>query len=234
MTESSTGWPDLSFPDAEADFLRETYGNGRVILEYGSGGSTFVAARESGKLVFSVESDRGWALDLQRKLDDANLPSEAVIYHVDIGETGRWGRPKCDKAWRHFHRYPTSIWSEPFFRAPDVVLVDGRLRPACFVNTCLRTRQPLTVLFDDYANRPMYHVVEELLKPIEIVGRLAVFRVTPQEWPSWTEDLLLELCTMATLEADDVDYDKLPDLPFLDALRSKPAASPNLWPMGNS
>lgn len=220
MTGPPAGWPELSLPEEEAEYLRQTYRNGRVILEYGSGGSTVFAAQQPGKLVFSVESDRAWALDLQRKIDEADLPSEAILHHVDIGETGRWGRPKDDRSWRYFHRYPTSIWAEPFFRAPDTILIDGRIRPACFVNACLRTLQPVTILFDDYATRPMYHVVEELLKPTEIVGRMAVFHVTPQEWPSWTDDLLLELCTLVSVEADKVDYSQLPDIPIVRSLQT--------------
>lgn len=215
MTDAAVDWPELTLPEAEAECLRDAYRDARVILEYGSGGSTVFAAHQPGKLVFSVESDRNWALDLQQKIDVADLPSETVLYHVDIGKTGRWGRPKDDRSWRHFHRYPTSIWAEPFFRQPEIILIDGRLRPACLVNSCLRATQPVTILFDDYGTRPMYHVVEVLVKPARMVGRMAVFHVTPQEWPSWTEDLFLELCTMVSVEADEVDYSKIPDIPII-------------------
>lgn len=198
MSESEANWPELTFPPEEADCLRTTYAEARVILEYGSGGSTFLGASLPGKLIFSVESDRQWAIDLQHKLDRASLPSPAVLYHVDIGPTGDWGRAIDEKRWYNFHRYPTAIWAESFFRSPDVVLVDGRFRPACFVASCLRTRKPLTILFDDYANRPAYHVVERLVAPEKIVGRMARFRVQPRDWPVCAHDLLLELCTKAT------------------------------------
>jgi hypothetical protein len=220
MTIEARGWPELSMPDAEADCLRQAYRGARTILEYGSGGSTVFAAEQRGKMVFSVESDREWALGLQQKIDDADLASETILYHVDIGATGRWGRPKDDRSWRHFHRYPTSIWAEPFFRMPDVILIDGRLRPACLVYSCLKADQPVTILFDDYATRPMYHVVEVLVKPECMVGRMAVFKISPQEWPSWTEDLFLELCALVSFEADEVDYSQIPTFPFLDALKA--------------
>jgi hypothetical protein len=219
MTEM-VDWPDLTLPEEEADYLRAAYSDARVILEYGSGGSTVFAAQQPGKLVLSVESDRSWALALQQKMDDATLPSQTVLYHVDIGETGRWGRPKNDRSWRSFHRYPTSIWTEPFFREPEIILIDGRLRPACFVNACLRASRPVTILFDDYGNRPIYHVVEEVAKPTSMAGRMAVFHITPQEWPKWTEDLFLELCSLVSFEADKVDYSQLPDIPFLRGARA--------------
>lgn len=220
MTTASGDWPKLTLPRKEADYLSGAYRGARTILEYGSGGSTVFAAQQPDKLVFSVESDRDWALGLQQKVDEANLPSETILYHVDIGATGRWGRPKDDRSWRQFHRYPTSIWAEPFFRMPDVILIDGRLRPACLVYSCMKANRPVTILFDDYASRPMYHVVEVLVKPARIVGRMAVFKITPQEWPSWTEDLFLELCALVSFDGDHVDYSQVPTLPFLDALKA--------------
>ncbi len=213
MTAMEADWPELTLPPQEAEFVRETYDKARVILEYGSGGSTVLAARSPGKLIFSVETDLQWALSLQRRFDEADLPSSAIVYHVDIGETGAWGRAKDDSSWRTFYRYPTSIWTESFFRHPEVVLIDGRFRAACLVNACLRAKRPMTVLFDDYSDRKAYHAVEKLLKPSEIIGRMAVFHVEPQEWPEWATDLLQELCTHATFSSDKVDYNNISALP---------------------
>lgn len=198
MTEEDTGWPILTLPEAEANHLRAAYEAATIILEYGSGGSTVLGARLPGKLVISVESDWSWALGLQRKFDAANLPSPAIIWHADIGPTGEWGRAVNEQAWRKFHRYPTSIWAQPFFRHPDLILIDGRFRPACFVAACLRISRPVTVLFDDYTSRPAYHVVEKLAQPRYIIGRMAEFRLEPQPWPFWVQDMLAELCTRAT------------------------------------
>jgi len=33
------------------------------------------------------------------------------------------------------------------------------------------------IIFDDYSNRPHYHVVEEIIKPIEACGRQVLFVV---------------------------------------------------------
>lgn len=200
-------WPVLTLPPAEAAHLTEHYKAARIILEYGSGGSTVLGARLPGKLVFSVESDRDWAIDLQEKIDRANLASPAIVYPVDIGPTGAWGRPVDESSWRQFHRYPTAIWSEPFFRHPDLILIDGRFRPACFVNACLRIKQPVTVLFDDYVNRKAYHVVERLVKPVARIGRMAEFRLSPQDWPGSAHDLFLHLLTEATFSTAHVRYD---------------------------
>lgn len=172
-------WPELTFPPEEEGTLRAAYEGARVILEYGSGGSTVVAAEMPGKRIFSVESDRDWAIRLQAEIDRRNLPSPATVYHADIGPTGDWGRPLGPEHWTRFHRYPLAIWDEPFFRQPDVVLIDGRFRPACLMTVLLRTQAPVTVLFDDYANRPRYHAVERFVAPQAMVGRMALFRVEP-------------------------------------------------------
>lgn len=180
-------WPELSFPLEEMQLVRRVYDSAHIILEYGSGGSTILASEQPAKLVFSVESDHAWAIRLQHEIDLRNLPSPALVYHVDIGPTGNWGRPLSPEAWTRFYRYPLAIWDEPFFRQPDVVLIDGRFRPACLMAVLLRTQRPVTVLFDDYTERPAYHSVEAFLKPTEMVGRMAVFDVEPRPFdPSET------------------------------------------------
>ena len=169
------------------------YAQARVILEYGSGGSTLHAARQPGKYVISVESDRMWAIRLQNRIDAECTPSPVVVHHVDIGPTGDWGRPLDTTHWARFHRYPTHVWAEPFFRHPDVVLIDGRMRAACFVATFLRISRPVTVLFDDYAGRAAYHVVEQLAPPLRLIGRMAEFIIEPGARPIWMHDLFNEL-----------------------------------------
>lgn len=169
----------LTFPETEAACLRRHYADARVILEYGAGGSTLLGASLPGKLVLSVESDRAWAIRLQKEIDEADLPSPAVVWYSDIGRTGAWGRPLDDSAWPRFHRYPLGIWDQEFFRHPDLVLVDGRFRCACFAGVCLRITRPVRLLFDDYVERAPYHAVERLAKPTEIVGRMAIFDLQP-------------------------------------------------------
>lgn len=179
MSKQQTLWPELSLPEAEAAELRAAYRRARVILEYGSGGSTTLAASLPDKRVFSVESDRAWALRLQRQIDAQNLPSATTLYHADIGPTGPWGRPLDGTHWEKFHTYPLAIWDEPYFLHPDVVLIDGRFRAACLMTVLARITRPVTVLFDDYTERPSYHVVERFLKPTKTTGRMATFQATP-------------------------------------------------------
>lgn len=166
-------------PEVEIEHFTRAYAEARVILEYGSGGSTEVAARMPGKYIMSVESDRAWARELRGKLTGPDILSRPVIHHVDIGATGPWGRPLDDRTWRDYHAYPNGVWDQPWFRHPDVVLIDGRFRTACLATVLLRAERPVRVLFDDYGVRPLYHQVEEVIKPVQMVGRMAEFHVEP-------------------------------------------------------
>jgi hypothetical protein len=190
--------PDLSLPEEEGQRLREAYSKARVILEYGSGGSTVIASEMADKLIFSVESDRKWAHNLQHYIDSQNMPSPAVMHFVDIGPVGAWGRPIDAKEWPKFHHYPLDIWDQPFFRHPDVVLIDGRFRAACLAITRLKIQRPVTVLFDDYESRPLYHEVERLVGVPQMVGRMAVFELEPAPLTAKNITELMALMTQAT------------------------------------
>lgn len=168
-----------SMPEAETAHLIDAYKQAQVILEYGSGNSTKLASQMTGKLVLSVESDRHWARNLRREIDKAHRTSPAIVYHVDIGPTGPWGRPVDESGWKRYHLYPNAIWDESFFRHPDVVLIDGRFRPACLIATMLHATRPVTVLFDDYTDRPRYGLIERILPPARLIGRMAEFHVRP-------------------------------------------------------
>src|SRR5690606_23876931 len=52
--------PDLTMPEAAARAWAAACADAQTVLEYGSGGSTLVAA-EAGADVWSVESDAAWA-----------------------------------------------------------------------------------------------------------------------------------------------------------------------------
>jgi len=200
MTEISTELPVidrpvLTFPDEVSAWVQELYAQADVILEYGSGGSTVLASEMTGKTVYSVESDPDWYRMMQRYFDHAGTTSEVVLHHANIGRVGKWGRPKTDDKWARYHRYPNSVWDLDGFTAPDLVLVDGRFRPACVMTTLLRTEKPVTLLFDDYVGRKQYRRVERFVEPVEIRGRMARFDIVPTDLPKRD---LTEILTLYT------------------------------------
>lgn len=173
--------PALTLPAEEARALRLAYDGAQVILEYGSGGSTALAAGLAGRRVFSVESDRAW-LDGLESWFAANRPAADLrLHHADIGPTGKWGRPTAPRHWGRFHHYPMSVWDRADFEQPDVVLIDGRFRTACYLTVLFRTRKPVLVLFDDYIDRPAYRAIERYGPPAEVIGRMALFEARPTD-----------------------------------------------------
>ncbi|WBU64647.1 hypothetical protein [Paracoccus aerodenitrificans] len=173
----------LTLPPEEADKLRSVIQHGMVVLEYGSGGSTFEMLRRGASMVYSVESDADWA----KRIDDslaAEFPRECFsVIHADIGPTKGWGHPASHDGFRNYHLYAHSVWEQEGFREPDLILIDGRFRASCFATAAMRLTQSATVLFDDYDDRPYYHWVEEICPIQEMVGRMAVFRLEPMEIP---------------------------------------------------
>ena len=175
--------PELTMPAAEAEVLRAAYEGAETILEYGSGGSTALAAMMEGKTVFAVESDHAWTTRMKAWFV-ANPPNADLhLHYVDIGPTKDWGMPVDDRAIRRFPDYALSVWDRDDFRHPDVVLIDGRFRVGCLLIVAFRITRPVTALFDDYGPRAVYHRVEEMLRPAAMIGRMARFELTPQALP---------------------------------------------------
>ncbi|MCH2164108.1 MAG: hypothetical protein MK098_05590 [Marinovum sp.] len=184
MTDTITR-PELTLPPDEAAALRAAYEGASEILEYGSGGSTVMAAEMPGKRVISVESDRAWAAMMNNWFTD-NPPadnSKVEVVWSDIGPTKAWGHPLDDSDWAKYPRYPLGIWQKGKGIAPDVVLVDGRFRIGCALAAAYLTKKPITILFDDFVPRQTYHKVQEYLGPATLIGRMARFDITPQSFP---------------------------------------------------
>lgn len=177
--------PELTMPAPEAAALRLAYDQAGVILEYGSGGSTVLAAEMAGKHVTTVESDRKWARMMKRWFQ-AHPPAagtEVEVIWSNIGPTRAWGHPVDDGEWRRFADYPLAVWQRKGFRHPDVVLVDGRFRIGCALATAFSITRPVTLLFDDYGRRKWFHKVEEFIGTPRMVGRMALFDLAPRAIP---------------------------------------------------
>jgi len=183
MTQDMVARPELTFPKEVADWVRAHYERAKVILEYGSGGSTVMASEMPGKTIFSVESDKRWTRDLQAYLDGADGASPVTLQYANIGKTGKWGRPKDNERYRKYHLYALGIWDHPEFVHPNVVLIDGRFREACFYATMLHCTKKTVVLFDDYTNRMNYQSIEKIVEPVEVRGRMAKFELRKKALP---------------------------------------------------
>lgn len=175
--------PELTLPDTEAAALGDALTRAGSYLEYGSGGSTVLAASAPGRQVMSVESDPDWAAQMRAWFAAHPGPSPVTLHHADIGPVRAWGHPANDAAFRRWPDYAHSVWERADFAHPDLVLIDGRFRAACFATVALRITRPVVVLFDDYVSRKAYHTVEQLARPTGFAGRMARFELSPMVLP---------------------------------------------------
>ncbi|MFQ1702683.1 hypothetical protein ACJ5NV_19025 [Loktanella agnita] len=181
MTSTQHSGPQfgLTFPPEVSDFVRDIYGNAAGIIEYGSGGSTLLAA-ELGTPCLSVESDPKWAAGLTEKIAaQVSKDSSARVLHVDMGPTKKWGYPTDKRKSENYWRYPMAPWEDVDPAGIDTVLIDGRMRKACFGAALISIQRETRVLFDDYSDRQHYHEVETFAQPTRMMGRMAEFILTP-------------------------------------------------------
>jgi hypothetical protein len=175
--------PTLTFIPEVAELVRKHYKKANVILEYGSGGSTVMASEMPGKTIYSVESSRVWSKMMRAWFDQEQPPSMPMVQRVNVGKTGKWGKPVDHSGFKKYHLYPTSIWDTEGFKHPDVILIDGRFRVACALTAMLRCTKKTTLLFDDYTERNQYHLLEDFIEPDETVGEMARFTIRKTAFP---------------------------------------------------
>lgn len=155
VTPMDLGLPWITFTAIER--LRAHLCPGMKIFEFGSGGSTLFFIRQ-GAIVCSVEHDKAWHERVMQeiasqKISGHNLRLVPPELNVDVP----LGDPRdpedhatSDAAWRKhsFRNYVTSIDSyapETF----DVILVDGRARPACLRHALPRLKRGGLLVLDN-------------------------------------------------------------------------------------
>jgi hypothetical protein len=160
-------------------FLRDC----KFYLEYGSGGSTVLAARLKKRFI-SVETDPYYLKSVHKKIGKL-APDQRLLY-ADVGLTGPWGTP----LWRRLTPRRVARWTgcleapwhlvEPKER-PDLILIDGRFRVAATLTCCLHLGDSsgAHILVDDYGDYPNYHVIEQYATLTATVGRMAIFQPAP-------------------------------------------------------
>ncbi|MBV7316265.1 hypothetical protein [Shewanella sp. NIFS-20-20] len=174
---------ELTFSEGCTDYIKKVYPKHKLILEYGAGGSTLLAA-EHGCKVISTETDPKWLIELMGAYKERQLPGDIIPILADIGATKAWGYPIDDSAFREWPEYPQKAWQfcKEHELQPDLILIDGRFRVASFLTACINVTKTTTLLFDDYVEREHYHSIEALFKPVDIIdNRMAVFKIRPKK-----------------------------------------------------
>lgn len=150
-------------------------------LEYGSGGSTLYSLKKTMvSSVYSVESDALFINELLNVLTEEER-SRLSMVSIDIGETGSWGNPVDESGIHNYWSYPSEVWEliADQDNYPDLILIDGRFRVACFLVSLLHARENTLIIFDDFYDRLHYQDVQKYLDVAQRVGRAAIFRTGP-------------------------------------------------------
>ena len=130
-----------------------------VYFEYGSGGSTYQASiRQNIKNIYSVESDMEWQNILQQSIKTNNI---TYIFNDMNTRPNTWGHPgqNATKQQKVMYSSHLSQLNEYEKRSIDLVFIDGRFRVACCLKCYNNISDESLIAFDDFLNRPQYHIV---------------------------------------------------------------------------
>ena len=146
----------------------------KTYFEYGCGKSTEYMYKESNASIFSIDTNREWATKILNLSKDSN-DERLNVKWIDVGDVADWGYPISFEKKQNFVQYANWFWN--FRLRPDLVVIDGRFRILCFLTSIKFAPIGTKIIFDDYTNRPFYHVAEEFLKIKDTCGRQALFEV---------------------------------------------------------
>ena len=152
---------------------------GCIALEFGSGGSTRFFFENGGGSLASVEGDAVW---VQSLLEDAFLnffikKRRLKIFQPDIGPVRQNAcslpAGKATPLWLNYH---AGIWNKIDSEALTFILIDGRFRCACALQSIIHCKQKPILLMHDFWNRPQYHPILEFTDVLDRVDSLVVLR----------------------------------------------------------
>ena len=155
------------------DYLFKQYLiNCNIYFEYGVGASTRWVLDNTNSKIIAVDTDKEWINFVDVKVEKSRIK----LVWTNLGYLTKWGRPNSYKYRNNFIDYVASVWN--FKKQADVILIDGRFRVACFLYSLMHSKNGSVIIFDDYFNRPWYHVIEEVISLHDQCGRQAVFKVS--------------------------------------------------------
>lgn len=147
----------------------------RRYVEFGSGGSTVLAASLVREAVTSVDSSSEWLDKVRQECVARECRIEPKLIHVDIGELKDWGFPRNTARKSDWASYHSWIRNGEDGALADLFLVDGRFRVACFLQVFLQGNPDSLIAVHDFANRPKYHVIHEFGQEVARAENLSVF-----------------------------------------------------------
>lgn len=149
------------------DIFNNYLSKSNVYLEFGSGGSTYVAAHTHKiPVIHYVESDRSWFERVKKECPNAHG------HFIDIkSKPNSCGNPGTNASIESMKKY-----SDVYIDDVDTILLDGRFRVACALKLHSKISGDCVILFDDFLNRPQYHIVLDYYDIIKKGSQLVVLK----------------------------------------------------------
>lgn len=142
-------------------------------LEFGTGGSTWLAASTKKRWVVSIDSSKDW---LERvAVETQSCQTQPDLIFADIGPTKEWGFPKSEETKAKWPVYHELVWSRAGAEQSDLFFVDGRFRVACALQCLIRSQLGAVLGVHDFEDRAHYHVLLEFAREIARSRRLSFF-----------------------------------------------------------
>ncbi len=106
--EKPTKYP-ICLSEKEVEKLINIFKYSKNYLEYGLGGSTFLALSSNVEKITTVESDQDWIFYIQSWASIAtNIKKGRLnIRHINIGKIGAWGHPIDESEKNNYPDYST-------------------------------------------------------------------------------------------------------------------------------
>ncbi len=148
-----------------------------VYFEYGSGGSTYQAnIRDNIKKIYSVESDKEWLNNLMKYENKKTV----FFYNEMCTLPNTWGNPGKNATVIQKVNYSNHMkkLSKEEQEDIDLVFIDGRFRVACCLKCFDIIKNDCLIVFDDFLNRPQYHIVLDYFNIVEktIDNRMVILK----------------------------------------------------------
>jgi hypothetical protein len=142
------------------------------VLEFGSGGSTWIAAQKKKAWIISIDSSKEW---LEKVANETHqCPTQPELVFADIGPTKEWGFPVDEKYKSKWPAYHELVWQRPGVEEADLFFVDGRFRVACALQCLLRSRKEAVLGIHDF-ERPYYRLILDFAREVAAANRMSFF-----------------------------------------------------------
>lgn len=174
MEDEAIPLPRMS--DAEFRLFESVLRCAGSYVEFGTGGSTCLAASLVEGPVISVDSSQEWLDQVARACASRPGWTQPRLLHADIGPVGEWGRPTDPATQESWPRYHEAPWSIPGTELADLYMVDGRFRVACALQVLLRCRWDALLVMHDFASRRGYHLIRQFAREVAVAEDLSVFQ----------------------------------------------------------